>query len=185
MTAGEPARSSASSGPGGPSSATPAPGSLRSGSEPPPTSPSVSTTDEGTPFSCSASERRVAFCRTSPGLAGIPASPARPPARPPRKREGGGREGGGDGLLEGGGGGGVGGGRRGVRGPPLDEPAARLGEDLGDAESSPDLDQFAARNHRRDAARQGRQRQERRSRAVVHHVGGFGREQLAPERLDV
>src|SRR3954447_13977756 len=84
--AGPPARSAASSGSGSPSTATPAPDSLRSGSEPPPTWPSVSTTVQLKPFCWRSSARRVARCRSSSGAAWMAASAGSSCARPSRQR---------------------------------------------------------------------------------------------------
>ena len=62
-----------------------------------------------------------------------------------------------------------------VGGPDLAQAAARGGEDLGNAEPAPDLDQLAARDHHLAAlgiVADGRHHQQQRGRAVVDHGRG-------------
>ena len=77
------------------------------------------------------------------------------------------------------------GGARAVGRADLAQPRAGALHDLGDAEAVADLDELAARDHDLAPARERRQREHERGRAVVDADRRLGAGQLADERGDV
>ena len=65
------------------------------------------------------------------------------------------------------------------------QPRARLRHHIRHPEAAADLDQLASRHQHLAAARDGRQRQERRRRAIVHHDRRFGARNAAQQGFSV
>ncbi len=61
-----------------------------------------------------------------------------------------------------------------VGGADLDQPSARLGHHVGDAEAAADLDELTSRHGHVTVPCERRQHEQHRSRTVVHHVRGLG-----------